>query len=80
MFRLGIGDEKGEPYTPQSTKTLFPTAANQMSFGQREMPIVGHWPRKSRMPGRYDRSVCGRLGGTAGLPPPFYGAGPPTHR
>ena len=29
-----------------------------MSFDRRELAIVGHWPSTSRMPERYDRSVC----------------------
>ena len=29
-----------------------------MSIDQRELTIIGHWPSTSRMPERYDRSVC----------------------
>lgn len=29
-----------------------------MGFGQRELTIIGHWSITSRMPERYDRSVC----------------------
>ena len=55
---LGMGDEKGDSYTPHSPKNLFPTEAKKMSFDQREVPIIGHWPSTSRMPERVDRSVC----------------------
>ena len=29
-----------------------------MSFDQSDLAIIGHWPSTSRMPERYDRSVC----------------------
>ena len=29
-----------------------------MSFDQRELAVIGHWSSTSRMPERYDRSVC----------------------
>ena len=29
-----------------------------MSFGQRELALVGRWPPTSRVPERYGRSVC----------------------
>ena len=84
LLCTSIGDPDGEAYTPHSPKNLFPTAANQMSFDQRELSIIGHWPSTSRTPERYDRSVCaselllrntiihqivGRMGGDASLPP-----------
>ena len=53
-----FGDEMGESYTLHSHKNLLPTAENQMSYDQRELPIIGHWPSTSKMPERYDRSVC----------------------
>ena len=58
ILRTGLGDSKGESYTLQSPKNLFPAASNQMSLGRREMTIIGHWPSTSRMPERYDRIVC----------------------
>ena len=54
----GIGDARGETYTQHSPKNLPPTAANQMSFDQMAVTIIGHWPSTSRMPERYDSSVC----------------------
>ena len=54
---VGLGDAKGESYTSHSPKNRFPDAANQMSFDQRELTAIGHWPGTSRMPERYDRSV-----------------------
>ena len=58
LLRTSIGDPGGEAYTLHSPKNLFPNAAKQMSFGQRELAIIGHWSSTSRMPKRYDRSVC----------------------
>ena len=58
LICVGLGDVKGESYTRHSHKNLFPAASNQMSFGQRELTIIGHWPSSSRMPERYDRRVC----------------------
>ena len=58
ILRLALGDEEGEKYTPHSPKNLFPTAANQLSFEQRELNIIGHWSSSSKMPERYDRSAC----------------------
>ena len=43
-------------YTPP--KNLPTAAANQMNFNQRELNIIGHWASSSRMPERYDRTVC----------------------
>ena len=58
ILTVGIGDTRGETYTLRSPKNLFPIAANQMSFDQKELAIIGHWPSTSRMPDRYDRGVC----------------------
>ena len=58
LLCVGLGGEKGEPYTLHPPKNLFPTAANQVSFNQRELPIIGYWSSTSKMPERYDRSVC----------------------
>ena len=30
----------------------------QMNFNTRELNIIGHWSSSSKMPERYDRSVC----------------------
>ena len=49
--------EGGGGYTPTRQKNLFPTAAIQLSFDQRELNIVGHWSATSRMPERCDRSA-----------------------
>ena len=56
LTRTAIGDSIGESYAARSTKNLFPAAANQMGFDQRELAIIEHWPITSRMPERYDRS------------------------
>ena len=37
LLCVGLGGLKGESYTLHSPKNLFPTAANQMSFGQKEL-------------------------------------------
>ena len=58
LLFVGIGDINGESYTMHSPENLFPAAANQMSFDQRELPIIGHWSSASKMPDRYGRSVC----------------------
>ena len=58
LLCVGLGDENAESYALHSPKNLLPTAANQMGFDQRELTIIGHWPSTSRMPERYDRSVC----------------------
>ena len=42
----------GESYTLHSPENIPPAAANQMSFGHREVSIVGHWPITSRIPER----------------------------
>ena len=42
----------------RAPNNLTPTEANQMSFDQRELHIICHWSITSRMPERYDRSVC----------------------
>ena len=57
ILRAGLGGPMGESYTMHSPKNLFPTAANQMSFGQIELTIIGRWPLTARMPDRYDHSV-----------------------
>ena len=48
---VALGDKDGDTYTLHSPKNLFPTAANQLSFDQRELNIIGHWSSTSRMPG-----------------------------
>ena len=58
LLCVGMGDPNGETYTMHSPKNLFHTAANQMSFDQRELAAIGHWATNSKMPERYDRSVC----------------------
>ena len=55
---VALGDAEGERYTLRSPKNMFPTAANQLSFDQRELKIIGHWASTSKMPERYDRSAC----------------------
>ena len=55
---LGARGANEESYTLRSPENLFPTAANQMGFGPRELNIIGRWPSSSRMPEGYDRSVC----------------------
>ena len=57
---VGLGDEKGESYTLHSRENLLQAAANQMSFDQKELAIIGHWHSASKMPERYDRIVCPR--------------------
>lgn len=47
-----LGGKDGEAYPLHSPKNLLPTAANQLSFDQRELNIIGHWSSTSRMPGR----------------------------
>ena len=58
ILRFGLGDPDGEKYTLRSPKISLPTAANQMNFEQRELAAIGHWSANSKMPDRYDRSVC----------------------
>lgn len=59
LLCTSLGGPKEESYTLNPPpKNLFPTAANQMNFNQRELDIIGHWASPSRMPERYDRSVC----------------------
>ena len=55
---VALGGAEGERYTMRQPRNLFPAAANQMGFDQRELNIIGHWSRTPRIPGRYDRSVC----------------------
>ena len=55
---MSLGDSDGESYAPHSPKNLFPKAAEQMNFDARELNVVGHWASSSKMPDRYDRSVC----------------------
>ena len=64
ILRVGLGDPNGETYTIHSPKNLFATAANQMSFDQRELAVIGHWSGNSKMPERYGRSVCERTSST----------------
>ena len=56
-MRTGLGDANGDDYTLRPPNNLIPTEANQMSFGQRELAIIGHWSITSRIPERYDRTV-----------------------
>ena len=57
LLSVAVGDTDGEIYTPHSPKNLFPTAANQLRFDQRELNIIGRWASSSKMPERYDRSA-----------------------
>ena len=57
LLCAGLGGEKGESYTLRPRKNLFPTAANQMSFDQGGLSIIGHWLGSSKMPERYGRIV-----------------------
>ena len=58
LLCVGIGDAEGETYKLHSPKNLFPTAANQLNFDQRELNIIGRWSSNSKMPERYDRAAC----------------------
>ena len=58
LMCAALGDSNGEAYTLHSPKNLSSASSNQMSFGHRELAIIGHWSSTSRMPERYDRSVC----------------------
>ena len=55
---VGLGDSNGDSYTLHSPENLFPKEACQISFDQRELSIIGHWPSTAKIPERYDRSVC----------------------
>ena len=55
---VAVGGAEGGKYTRRPPKNLFPTAANQLSFDQRELSIIDHWSSTSKMPERYDRSAC----------------------
>ena len=58
LLCTALGGPNGESYTLRPPKNLFPIAANQMNFDQRELNIIGHWSSSSRIPERYDRAVC----------------------
>ena len=73
----------GETYTLHSPKNLLPTAANQMNFSTQELNVVGRWSSSSKMPERYDRSVCAselllrnaiinRIANGRAMAPPFH--------
>ena len=55
---VGLGDPLGGKYTIRSPKNRSPTLATQVSSDQRELNIIGRWSSTSKMPERYDRSVC----------------------
>ena len=55
---VALGGQEGETYTPHLPKNLSPTAANQLSFDQRELNIAGRCPSASQIPEKYD---MGRL-------------------
>ena len=46
----------GESYA-MHLREFTPASANQVSFGQQGLAVIGHWPGASRIPGRNDRSV-----------------------
>ena len=58
LMCTALGDTSGESYTLHSPKNFLPTAAMQMNFSTRELNVIGHWSSSSKMPERYDRSVC----------------------
>ena len=58
LMCTALGDTSGESHTLHSPKNFLPTAAMQRNFNTRELNIIGHWSSSSKMPERYDRSVC----------------------
>ena len=57
---VGFGGRGGESYTLHAPKNLPRDAANQMSYGLREIPSIGKCPINGRIPGIYGRCVCAR--------------------